>query len=80
MDLVAGGLNGNCTFVRSPLFGTKTDYTGYLGGKVRNSSGSVVAATTLLDFWTTEWNPARKVNTSRDQLYKNRSSRKTDSQ
>ena len=32
---------------------------------MRNSSGAVVAASSILDFWTTTWNPARKVNSSR---------------
>ena len=47
------------------MFGTEADYTNFLGGKVRNSSGAVVAASTIIDSWTTEWDPARKVNTSR---------------
>ena len=52
-------------FDLSPMFGTEADYTSFLGGKVRNSSGAVVAASTIIDSWTTEWDPARKVNTSR---------------
>ena len=52
-------------FVHSPLFGTETDYTRFLGGRVRNSSGAVVAASSILDFWTTEWNPAKKIDSSR---------------
>ena len=52
-------------FCLSPMFGTEADYTSFLGGKVRNSSGAVVAASTIIDSWTTEWDPARKVNTSR---------------
>ena len=38
---------------RSPLFGYDIDYTSYLGGEVRNSTGAVVKASTILDFWVT---------------------------
>jgi hypothetical protein len=51
-------INGINSVKKSPVY--NADYPWFLGGKRYNSSGSVVGATSIMNMWFTEWEPAKK--------------------
>jgi hypothetical protein len=48
-------INDLNTVTKSPVTGYDADFLNFLGGKSYNMSGSVIAATSVLIIWNTEW-------------------------